>query len=111
MYFVLTLNTGFDYKVAKEKYSHAQRMKKICLDNAWDKCLLAVKANLEYEQVKENLITQVKFFNTQMFNYFKFLEPIERVNTVVELMESEVEYNIGRSSYRENNCRSMSVQL
>nr|CAX76974.1 hypothetical protein [Schistosoma japonicum]CAX76975.1 hypothetical protein [Schistosoma japonicum]CAX76976.1 hypothetical protein [Schistosoma japonicum]CAX76977.1 hypothetical protein [Schistosoma japonicum]CAX76979.1 hypothetical protein [Schistosoma japonicum] len=109
---------GFDYKVAKEKYSHAQRMKKICLDNAWDKCLLAVKANLEYEQVKdtnsssmkkeilekkerslkkalENLITQVKFFNTQMFNYFKFLEPIERVNTVVELMESEVEYNIG----------------
>ncbi|KAH8876183.1 hypothetical protein KSF78_0004882 [Schistosoma japonicum] len=117
MYFVLTLNTGFDYKVAKEKYSHAQRMKKICLDNAWDKCLLAVKANLEYEQVKdtnsssmkkeilekkerslkkalENLITQVKFFNTQMFNYFKFLEPIERVNTVVELMESEVEYNI-----------------
>ncbi|KAH8876190.1 secretory glycoprotein k5-like protein [Schistosoma japonicum] len=118
MYFVLTLNTGFDYKVAKEKYSHAQRMKKICLDNAWDKCLLAVKANLEYEQVKdtnsssmkkeilekkerslkkalENLITQVKFFNTQMFNYFKFLEPIERVNTVVELMESEVEYNIG----------------
>nr|CAX76980.1 hypothetical protein [Schistosoma japonicum] len=111
-------NRGFDYKVAKEKYSHAQRMKKICLDNAWDKCLLAVKANLEYEQVKdtnsssmkkeilekkerslkkalENLITQVKFFNTQMFNYFKFLEPIERVNTVVELMESEVEYNIG----------------
>ncbi|KAH8876168.1 secretory glycoprotein k5 precursor [Schistosoma japonicum] len=103
-------------------------------DNAWDKCLLAVKANLEYEQVKgtnsssmkkkilkkkernlkkalENLITQVKFFNTQMFNYFKFLKPIERVNTVVELMESEVEYNIGRSSYRENNCRSMSVQL
>ncbi|KAH8876173.1 secretory glycoprotein k5 precursor [Schistosoma japonicum] len=107
----LDLLASFDYKVAKEKYSHAQRMKKICLDNAWDKCLLAVKANLEYEQVKENLITQVKFFNTQMFNYFKFLEPIERVNTVVELMESEVEYNIGRSSYRENNCRSMSVQL
>ncbi|TNN08316.1 hypothetical protein EWB00_007099, partial [Schistosoma japonicum] len=88
--------------------------------NAWDKCLLRGKAkmaNLEYEQVKdtnsssmkkeilkkrredlkkalENLITQVKFFNTQMFNYFKFLKPIERVNTVVELMESEVEYNI-----------------
>ncbi|KAH8876186.1 secretory glycoprotein k5-like protein, partial [Schistosoma japonicum] len=60
MYFVLTLNTGFDYKVAKEKYSHAQRMKKICLDNAWDKCLLAVKANLEYEQVKDTNSSSMK---------------------------------------------------
>nr|CAX76973.1 hypothetical protein [Schistosoma japonicum] len=51
---------GFDYKVAKEKYSHAQRMKKICLDNAWDKCLLAVKANLEYEQVKDTNSSSMK---------------------------------------------------
>ncbi|KAH8876206.1 secretory glycoprotein k5-like protein [Schistosoma japonicum] len=115
MYFVLTLNTGFDYKVAKEKYSHAQRMKKICLDNAWDKCLLAVKANLEYEQVKDTNSSSMKKEilekKERSLKKALVLEPIERVNTVVELMESEVEYNIGRSSYRENNCRSMSVQL
>ncbi|KAH8876185.1 secretory glycoprotein k5-like protein, partial [Schistosoma japonicum] len=56
----LDLLASFDYKVAKEKYSHAQRMKKICLDNAWDKCLLAVKANLEYEQVKDTNSSSMK---------------------------------------------------
>ncbi|KAH8876192.1 secretory glycoprotein k5 precursor [Schistosoma japonicum] len=90
---------GFDYKVAKEKYSHAQRMKKICLDNAWDKCLLAVKANLEYEQVKDTNSSSMKKEilekKERSLKKALVLEPIERVNTVVELMESEVEYNIG----------------
>ncbi|KAH8876181.1 secretory glycoprotein k5-like protein [Schistosoma japonicum] len=92
-------NRGFDYKVAKEKYSHAQRMKKICLDNAWDKCLLAVKANLEYEQVKDTNSSSMKKEilekKERSLKKALVLEPIERVNTVVELMESEVEYNIG----------------
>ncbi|KAH8876193.1 secretory glycoprotein k5-like protein [Schistosoma japonicum] len=95
----LDLLASFDYKVAKEKYSHAQRMKKICLDNAWDKCLLAVKANLEYEQVKDTNSSSMKKEilekKERSLKKALVLEPIERVNTVVELMESEVEYNIG----------------
>ncbi|KAH8876178.1 secretory glycoprotein k5 precursor [Schistosoma japonicum] len=68
-------------------------------DNAWDKCLLAVKANLEYEQVKDTNSSSMKKEilekKERSLKKALVLEPIERVNTVVELMESEVEYNIG----------------
>ncbi|KAK4471429.1 hypothetical protein MN116_004857 [Schistosoma mekongi] len=116
-YFVLTLDTGFEYKLANEYYVHAQNMKEIYLENAWDKCILAVNAHLEYEQVKDNknstrehklkkesmtrfnrtlpnLNEEVKNSNTKMINYLKFLEPIERVVTVVDRMEAEVKYDI-----------------